>query len=170
MLYQTLLYNMRYGPSLGQSGRVAHLAPLVPRVFDIPYMAQLAIGPAWSTLLEPQRQALMQAFQRYVTAVYAERFDRYAGERLEVIGERPTTYGTIVKTRIFEASGKTVNLNYLMIHGGAGWQIADVYLNGTISELAARRSEFSSILRSQGVNGLIAALNNKALTLTPPRS
>ena len=43
--YQTLLYNMHNGPSLGQQGRSAKLAPVVPRVFDIPYMTQLAIGP-----------------------------------------------------------------------------------------------------------------------------
>src|ERR1700751_2780809 len=60
--YQTLMYNMQYGPSLGQQGRVARLAPVVPRVFDIPYMTQLAIGPAWTTLPEPQRQQVMQAF------------------------------------------------------------------------------------------------------------
>jgi phospholipid transport system substrate-binding protein len=42
------------------------------------------------------------------------------------------------------------------------WQIADVYLNGTISELAIRRSEFASILQRQGVDGLIAELNRKA--------
>src|SRR5881394_3145312 len=45
--YQTLLYNMQNGPSVGQRGRVARLAPVVPRVFDIPYMTQLAIGPTW---------------------------------------------------------------------------------------------------------------------------
>jgi hypothetical protein len=28
--YQSLMYNMQYGPSLGQQGRVARLAPLVP--------------------------------------------------------------------------------------------------------------------------------------------
>ncbi len=37
--------------------------------------------------------AVMQAFERYVTAVYAERFDKYAGEQLEVVGEQPTAYG-----------------------------------------------------------------------------
>jgi phospholipid transport system substrate-binding protein len=168
-LNQVLLDNMRYGASLGQQGRIARLAPIVPRVFDIPYMTQLAVGPAWASLSEPQRQQLLQAFQRYITAVYAERFDSYSGERLDVLGEQPTAYGTIVKTQIVEPSGKTVTLNYLIVNG-AGSQIGDIYLSGTISELAARRAEFSSILRSQGVNGLIAALNNKALTLTPPRS
>jgi phospholipid transport system substrate-binding protein len=168
--YQALLYNMQYGPSLGQQGRVQRLASVVPRVFNIPYMTQLAIGPAWTTLPEAQRQQVTQAFERYVTAVYAERFDKYSGERLEVVGEQPTGYGTIVRTQILKSSGEPVHLNYLMVGGGSSWQIGDVYLNGTISELAAKRSEFSSILRTQGVNGLIAALNNKALTLAPPRS
>ena len=108
----------------------------------------------------------MQAFERYVTAVYAERFDKYAGERLEIIGEQLTNYGTIVKTQIVKADGERVTLNYLMVNGN-GAQIGDVYLSGTISELAAKRADFSSTLRTQGVPGLIAALNNKALTLAP---
>ena len=164
--YETLQYNMQNGPSLGQQGRVARLGPVVPRVFDIPYMTQLAIGPAWATLPDQQRQQVVQAFERYVTAVYAERFDKYSGERLEVIGEQPTSYGTLVKTQIFKADGEPVTLNYLMVNG-SGPQIGDVYLSGTISELAARRADFSSTLRTQGVPGLIAKLNNKALTLAP---
>jgi len=168
--YQTLLFNMQNGPSLGQQGRAARLAPVVSRVFDIPYMTQLAIGAAWATLPDPQRQQVMQAFERYVTAVYAERFDRYAGERLEVTGEQPSAYGTVVKTQIVKSNGEPVTLNYLMVNGNGGPQIGDVYLSGTISELAARRADFASTLRTQGVPGLIAALNNKALTLAPSRS
>ena len=169
--YQTLQYNMQHGQSLGQQGRVARLAPVVQRVFDIPYMTQLAIGStAWSTLPDQQRRQVMQAFDRYVTAVYAERFDKYSGERLEVIGEQPTSYGTLVKTQIVKADGEPVTLNYLMVNASGGPQIGDVYLSGTISELAARRADFSSTLRTQGVPGLIAALNNKALTLAPALS
>jgi phospholipid transport system substrate-binding protein len=169
--YQTLQYNMQNGPSLGQQGRVARLAPVVPRVFDIPYMTQLAVGStAWATLPDQQRQQVMQAFEHYVTAVYADRFDKYSGERLDVIGEQPTGYGTLVKTQIVKADGEPVTLNYLMVNGSAGPQVGDVYLSGTISELAARRADFSSTLRTQGVPGLIAALNKKALTLAPALS
>jgi phospholipid transport system substrate-binding protein len=42
------------------------------------------------------------------------------------------------------------------------WQISDVYLDGTISQLAVQRSEFNSILRREGVDGLVMALNRKA--------
>jgi phospholipid transport system substrate-binding protein len=42
----------------------------------------------------------------------------------------------------------------------------DVYLDGTISELATRRSEFSSILRDRGIDGLITVLNRKTNALS----
>jgi phospholipid transport system substrate-binding protein len=49
---------------------------------------------------------------------------------------------------------------------GGSWQIADVYLDGTISQLATQRSEFHSILQREGVNGLIMALDRKVDLLT----
>lgn len=168
--YGTLLDTMRKGPSLGQQGRYATLAPVIQRDFNIPYMAQLAVGPAWSSLDQQQQRQVVQAFERYVAAVYAERFDNYSGEQLQVTGEQQTPYGTMVQTRIVKSNGEPVNISYLMVNSSGRWQIGDVYLNGSISELATRRSEFSSILRTQGINGLIAALNNKAYNLVPSRS
>jgi phospholipid transport system substrate-binding protein len=114
--YQVLLNTMRNGPALGQPGRYAKLAPAVRQDFDIPYMTQLAVGPAWAVLTEPQRQQVTQAFERYVTAVYAERFDSYAGERLEVLGDRATKYGVMVSTRIIKSSGEPVGINYLLVN------------------------------------------------------
>jgi phospholipid transport system substrate-binding protein len=103
--YQVLLNTMRNGPALGQPGRFAKLAPAVRQDFDIPYMTQLAVGPAWAMLAEPQRQQVTHAFERYVTAVYAERFDSYSGERLEILGEKPTNYGVMVSTQIIKPNG-----------------------------------------------------------------
>jgi len=164
--YDTLLANMRSGPSLGASGRYARIEPVVRRVFDIPFMTRLAVGPEWASLTEAQRQQVSQAFQRYVAAVYAERFDNYSGEKLQVTGEQPSAGGTIITSQIVKSNGEPVNINYLMRQNGGSWQIADVYLNGTISELATRRSEFASILRTRGIDGLIAMLNTKANALS----
>ena len=49
-LYATLMNSMRNGPSLGPRGRYAQIEPVVQRVFDMPLMAQLAVGPQWSSL------------------------------------------------------------------------------------------------------------------------
>jgi phospholipid transport system substrate-binding protein len=163
--YATLLDTMRNGPQLGAQGRFAKLAPVISQNFDIPLMTRLAVGPEWNALTPAQQGQVTQAFERYVAAVYAERFDSYAGEQLKVTGEEASPAGTVILSQIVKSNGEPVRVNYLMRQNQGGWQIADVYLNGTISELATRRSEFGSILKAQGINGLITALNNKAAAL-----
>ncbi len=160
--YDVLLSTMKQGERLGQDGRYAALEPIVRRSFDIPYMTRIAVGPSWSSLPDAKRQQLTEAFGRYITATWADRFDSYSGEKLEVDGERPYGASVLVDTRIVKPDGEPVSINYLMRRDGDAWRIGDVYLTGTISELATRRSEFSSVLRRQGVDGLIDALNRKA--------
>ena len=158
--YDALLSTMKNGRALGQSGRFAQLDPIVRRTFDIAAMARLSVGPYWSSLTETQRQQVIESFARYIAAIYADRFDNYAGQKLQVTGEQPADVGLIVKSQIIKANGEPVNLDYMMRRNDA-WLIADIYLDGAISEVATRRSEFSTILKNEGVDGLIAALNRK---------
>jgi phospholipid transport system substrate-binding protein len=159
--YGTLLSTMRQGPVLGQSGRYAQLAPVVDRTFDIPRMTRLALGSAWGTLDPAQQRLITSAFARYIAATYADRFETYSGEQLQVSGERP--YGTdlIVETKIVKSNGESTRLDYLLRQDQGSWRISDVYLDGTISQLAVHRAEFNSILRREGVDGLVTALNRK---------
>lgn len=159
--YSTLLDTMRNGPQLGAQGRYAKLAPAISQSFDIPFMTRLAVGPDWNTLTPAQQAQVTQAFSRYVVAVWAERFHKYDGEQLRVVGEEASPAGTVILSQIVDSAGQPTNINYLMRDN----KIADIYLDGTISELATRRSEFGSILRTQGINGLIQALNSKAAAL-----
>jgi phospholipid transport system substrate-binding protein len=160
--YSTLLETMRGGAVLGAKGRYARLTPVVQESFDIPFMTRLAVGPEWNNLTSTQRSQVTEAFERYVAAIYAERFNTYSGQQLKVTGETSSAAGTIITSQIIKSNGEPVNVNYLMRDN----KIADVYLNGTISEVATRRSEFSAILRSQGIDGLITALNIKVAALT----
>ena len=159
--YDTLLATMRNGPALGQSGRYARLAPVVDRVFDVSSMTRLAIGPTWATLSPARQQQLIDAFRHYVAATYADRFDSYSGQQLQVTGERPYNAEVIVQTKIVKSDGDTTTIDYLMHQNEGSWQISDVYLDGTISQLAIQRSEFHSILRREGVDGLVMTLNRK---------
>jgi phospholipid transport system substrate-binding protein len=43
--------------------------------------------------------------------------------------------------------------------------VVDIYLNGTISDLATRRDEFASIIASGGADGLIRRLRERTETL-----
>jgi phospholipid transport system substrate-binding protein len=165
-LYDALLSTMKNGRTLGQSGRFPQLGPVIRNTFDIPAMTQLSIGPSWAVLSEAQRQQVTESFGRYISAIYADRFDSYTGQKLRVTGEQPTAAGVMVRSEIVKANGEPVNVDYMMRRKGDSWLISDIYLDGAISEVATRRSEFAAILKSQGIDGLIAALNRKADILT----
>jgi phospholipid transport system substrate-binding protein len=166
-LYDTLLSTMKNGRTLGQSGRFVQLEPVVRRTFDIASMARLSVGPSsWATMSESQRQQVIDGFGRYISAIYADRFDSYAGQKLQVTDEQPSAAGVMVHSQIVKANGEPVKVDYLMRKAGDSWLISDVYLDGAVSEVATRRSEFAAILRNEGIDGLIAALNRKANMLT----
>jgi len=163
--YDALLNAMQSGPSLDEKGRYDRLAPVIGQSFDVPYMAQKAVGPGWAKLAPAQQEAVTDAFRRYMIATYADRFDSYAGEKFQVGGVEPSSFGAIVQSRIVKSDGAPVSINYLMRENGGAWQIADVYLTGTISQLATLRSQFSAVLARDGVDGLVTMLNQKAETL-----
>ncbi|HYZ42824.1 MAG TPA: ABC transporter substrate-binding protein, partial [Stellaceae bacterium] len=164
--HETLLGAMKQGRTLGESGRYARIEPVIRRLFDIPSMARLAIGAAWTSLSSAQQELATAAFGAYVSATYADRFDSFSGQQLEIMGQRVSGSGIVVRTRIIKSSGEPVNVDYLMRQNNGAWQIADVYLDGAISQLATQRSEFGAILRRDGFDGLIAALQRKVNLLT----
>jgi phospholipid transport system substrate-binding protein len=47
------------------------------------------------------------------------------------------------------------------------WRIVDVFLDGSISELATRRSEFSSIVERDGISALVNDLGEKSHEMGP---
>jgi phospholipid transport system substrate-binding protein len=159
--YGVLLNNMRDGRMLGETGRYARLAPVVNAAFDIPFMTRIAVGPSWAALSPAQQQQLTAAFAHYVAATYADQFDSYAGEQLQVTGQRPFGADVMAQTRIVKSNGEATKLDYLMRQDQGSWRISDVYLDGSISQLAVHRSEFHSILQREGVDGLVMALNRK---------
>src|SRR5438105_12870732 len=135
-LYDALLGTMKNGRILGQSGRFTQLEPVIRRTFDIPSMTRLSIGVSyWAGLSEAQRQQLTESFGRYISAIYADRFDSYAGQQLQVTGEHPAAAGVMVRSQIVKANGELVKVDYMMRRDGNSWLISDIYLDGAISEL-----------------------------------
>jgi phospholipid transport system substrate-binding protein len=160
--YDVLLDVMKNAAALGPKGRYQKLEPVVPVTFDVPFMTRLAVGPLWAKLTPEQKQRAAKAFARYITATYANQFDDYSGERFEILGEQPIKHATIVKTQIVQSNGDKNTINYALHDNDTAWQVRDVYLQGTISELATRRSDFATTLRSGGIEALIDQLNKKA--------
>ncbi len=162
--YDILKGTMKEGPSLGFQGRYRRLQSSVEQSFDLDAMMRMAAGPAWPQVPAAQQKGLLRAFRAFSISTYASRFPRYAGERFQVLGERPGPAADekIVETQLVSGGDKT-GLHYRMRKSrDGGWKIVDVYVNGTISEMAARRSEFGSVLRQQGPEALLRLLRQKS--------
>lgn len=164
--YDGLLDVMKQGHALGAAGRYRRLAPMIDETFNLPLMTQVAIGPHWHSLSPEQQSKLIQAFRQFTIASYASNFDDYNGERFDVTPTaQPMAGGSMVLTRLVPRDKKPIALNYVMRDTDGRWQVVDVYAQGTISELASRRSEFTSVLSRNGVDALTEKLVEKAETL-----
>ena len=127
--------------SLSVGERDRRFGPAIRSAFDIGTMTRLASGPAWSKFSGAQQAAVRDAFARFLVAEYAHQVSDYSGESFVVDPQTSPSSGggEVVKTKLLQPGGRTVQINYL-VRGG---RIIDVYLNGTISDLATRRDEFA---------------------------
>jgi len=125
-------------------------------------MTRIAVGPAWTTISAPEQAQLIEQFSRMTIANYASQFDGYSGEQFEVDPKTSERNGNrVVQSRLIRPKGDPVMLNYLFHSTPKNWKAIDVYLNGTISELATRRSEFGALLKSKGASALIDSLKQR---------
>jgi phospholipid transport system substrate-binding protein len=161
-LYAALLDVMQRADALGFHGRYRALEPAIRESYDLPFMAELILGRQWQSLSPEQREVWLEAFTRFTISTYADRFDAFTGERFEVGLVDPAAQGTaLVHTTLHRTDGDPVKLDYRLRPGDGGWRIIDVYLSGTVSELALRRSEYAALMRREGFDALLAAIRRK---------
>jgi phospholipid transport system substrate-binding protein len=166
-LCDALVTAMKRGAALNFAQRVELLGPEIRRDLDLALMTRIVVGPPWRSFPPADQHDLEQAFSDYSVATYAQRFKSYSGERFEVDPvpvPRPTG-DTVVHTKLFTGGPEPVQLDYLLRMTGDQWRIIDIFLSGTISELAARRSEYTATLRQGGARALIELLRKKTAEL-----
>jgi phospholipid transport system substrate-binding protein len=161
-LDNALIDVMKNAEELKFQGRYDKLAPVLNAVFDVPEMTRVAVGPMWNDASEADRTEMVEVFGRYMVTMYAARFKGYKGETFE-IGEAKERDGgrVLVITKLNRQDQEPVALSYLMKGEGDNWHVTDVYYNGSISQLAQLRSEFSAPLRDGGVKKLKSLLEDK---------
>ena len=157
-----LLDLLRKSDSLDQKGRSDLLKPSLETNFDLDFMAQKVLGRGWKELTPEQKKTWRDSFTGLMTENYAGRFVGWADQSFETIDEAEAGRGTVlVRTRLYVPGEENVSLDYRLRETPNGWRVIDVFLNGTVSELALRRAEYSGVLKRDGFDALILAVNGK---------
>ena len=158
--YDALLDSMKHAKALGIQGRYKKLQPAIDTAFDFADMTKMTVGPQWTAMPDADKTLLTDAFRRMTIADYAHNFDGYGGETFIVDPKVVERSGDkLVSSKMVLPGKDPIPFVYRMTKTAKGWQIVDIFLNGYVSEVATRRADFASTLKSGGAKALAAKLN-----------
>ena len=156
-----LISVMKQGKSLGFKGRYDKMDALVRKSHDLPKIARIVVGKQWEELTSDQQNKLEAVFSKLSVSAYAHNFKDYSGESFGFISEEETGRGgVIIHTNLQIPGDKDVKFDYQMKKKDEGWQIMNIIADG-VSDLALKRSEYTSVLSRDGFDALIAKMNEK---------
>ena len=158
----TLIEVMRNADRLGYEGRFKALSPVLVDSFNFPAMAKISVGKHWRSLNDAQKKEMIQAFARLSVATFASRFNAYSGESFQILGESEQRNDSIlVQNQLIKRDGERISLNYILRRFDDRLRIIDVYLDAKYSELALKRSEYTTVIKRDGFPGLMSAMEKK---------
>jgi phospholipid transport system substrate-binding protein len=156
-----LIAVMKQGKELGFKGRYDKLNTAIAKSHDLNKIARVVVGKEWAKLSEEQQQKLVDVFTRLSVASYSYNFKEFSGEAFKFDSEEETTRGgVVIHTFLKIPNDKDVKFDYMMKKKGDAWLIINIIANG-VSDLALKRSEYTSILERDGFEALIAKINEK---------
>lgn len=159
-LQNTLILVMKNAGKLGYQGRYKQLAPVIKETHDLANIARIAVGRYWQQLDDQQKNQLIDTFSALSIATYANRFDNYSGETFQILSEeKPESNLAIVHALFIEPEGEKLRFDYMLHLTREGWRIINITVEG-VSDLALKRAQFTSTLRREGFNNLIAKLKD----------
>ncbi|MCD2451321.1 ABC transporter substrate-binding protein [Methylicorpusculum oleiharenae] len=156
-----LIETMKQGKELGYEGRFNKLAEPVKLSHDLTKIARIVVGREWENLTAEQQTQLVDVFSKLSISSYAHNFKDFDGESFVFDSEEQTARGgVIIHTTLIIPNDKNVKFDYMLKKKGNSWKIINIIANG-VSDLALKRSEYTSILKREGFDPLITKINEK---------
>lgn len=141
----------------------------------LPYIDQQGLGrrvivtKVWQDLTASEQQRFIDGFVSLVIDTYASGLSKYDGEQF-VFEE--TTYHNSAKTAYVRSKMASIKDDDVEIHytlkkpkESNEWRIVDVKIEG-VSMVQTYRSQFRSLIKSEGFNAVLAKLENKKLKIS----
>ncbi len=139
------------------------LKKIIVKVYDYEKMIKMIVGiDNWKTINSNQRVELIETFQTYISYNYIKRFSNinnfsFKFRDYQDIGKKYK----LVRTYLVLSKDEKIQIDYLFRSIDEDWRIFDVLLEGTISEIATKKSEFSKIIEEKGVGNLANSIKKK---------
>ena len=121
-------------------------------------MAQFVLGRQGRDLSPAQTASFAHAFEKHVIETYSDLLARQSVANVEITGEAKQPDGDVIVTsQVTRGSAPPTPYEWRVRESGGGLKVVDVIING-VSLLITRRQEFASVIRKEGIDGLIRKL------------
>ncbi len=159
--------------SLSRLSQTEKMRRIFKKYFAVEEIGQFVLSRYWRDATPAERKEYLQLFEDLIVYGYASRFTGYAGEQLEILGERAKSGNVaVVETAVVASgAGRRISVDWevedLAASGGRGdLKIVDVSVEG-VSLKVTQRSDFTGAIRQRGgkVSGLLEALRAKTKDL-----
>lgn len=133
------------------------------QAFDVTSIGRFVIGRHWPRLSPDEQKQYLDLFGDYVAAIYADQFSNYRGQNFRTLGARAVADTESVVPAQIERDGPPIRMDFRVRDVGGTHRITDVSVEN-VSLIVTKRDEFSSVIYSEGVGGVMrrmqAALDN----------
>ena len=127
-------------------------------------MTASAVGPQWSKLTPEQQKRLQEEFKTLLLRTYSGALAQVGDQTITVkpLRASPEDKEVVVRSEV-KGRGDPIQLDYRLEKTpgkGSGWQIYNLNVLG-VWLVETYRSQFSSVINSKGVDGLIETLSER---------
>ena len=146
-------------------------AMVVPH-FNFPLIARLVLGRStWDGATAQQKKEFIHEFTTLLVRTYAKALQEYSDQNVVFLPVKNSPDSKLVEIKT-EVTGKTSSkktpINYRMYYSDGNWKVLDLVVDG-ISLVNSYRGEYASIVRQDGLDGLIAKMKAKNAGPTTPQ-
>ena len=144
--------------SSNNNSDLKNVLKVINRTYDVEKMLKMIIGAGWKNQENEKKKELIMVFKEYISKNYLKRFSKindvsFSNEKKEKI----SSDFFLVRSNLIIKQEK-ISIDYLLHLKEDTWKIFDVLLDGSVSEIATKKSEFRIYIKEKKIDELIKAL------------
>ena len=144
--------------SSNNNSDLSNVLKVINRTYDTEKMLKMIIGSDWKNQENEKKNELIMVFEKYISKNYLNRFSKiqdvsFSNEKKEKI----SSDFFLVRSNLIIKQEK-ISIDYLLHLKENTWKIFDVLLDGSVSEIATKKSEFRIYIKEKKIDELIEAL------------
>ena len=150
-------------PSLSQTEKERDLRNLFRQNFDVPAISRFVLGKHWRGASTAERQDFVDAFEEMNTRQFLAMVGEFSEEMFSVVkvqedAAKPSL--SLVSTKIVQSEGEPISAVWRVRNNDGQYKILDIVVEG-VSMAITLRHEYGTVVKSDGVDGLIAIMREK---------